>query len=79
MPIAFAFLAALAVYTRSHEGLKSFKLLQLPSVRTLKHYVAANHEDAGECMDRLEHERRQYLAMVEEKRRALEERRKAKK
>lgn len=82
MPIAFAFLAALAVYTRSpaaYEGLKSFKLLQLPSVRTLKHYVAANHEDAGECMDRLEHERRQYLAMVEEKRRALEERRKAKK
>lgn len=75
-------LAALAVYTRSpaaYEDLKNFKLLQLPSVRTLKHYVGANHEDAGECMDRLENERRQYLAMVEEKRRSLEERRKARK
>ena len=63
------------MYTRSpaaYEGLKSFKLLQLPSVRTLKHYVCANLEDAGECMDRLEQERRQYLVMVEEKRRALE-------
>ena len=38
--IAFVFLAALAVYTRSaaaYEGLKSFKPLQIPSVRTLKH------------------------------------------
>ena len=70
------------MYTRSpaaYEGLKSFKLLQLPSVRTLKHYVGANLEDAGECMDRLEQERRQYLVMVEEKRRALEEKRQKKK
>lgn len=68
------------MYTRSpaaYEGLRSFKLLQLPSVRTLKHYVGANVEDTGECMDRLEQERRQYLVMVE-KRRALEEKKKRK-
>ena len=45
---------------------------------TLKHYVGANVEDTGECMDRLEQERRQYLVMVEEKRRALEEKKKRK-
>ena len=68
--------AALAVYTRSpasYEGLKSFKLLQLPSVRTLKHYVNANLEVAGECMNRLEKERREYLAMIEKKRQEREE------
>ena len=73
---------ALAVYTRSpaaYEDLKSFKLLQLPSVRTLKHYVGANHEEAAECMERLENERRQYLVMIEEKRRGLEEKKKARK
>ena len=58
------------MYTRSpaaYEGLKSFELLQLPSVRTSKHYVGANLEDAGECMDRLEQERQQYLVMVEKR------------
>lgn len=67
--------AALAVYTRSpaaYESLRSFKLLQLPSIRTLQHYVSANREDAGECMDRLEQERRKYVELIEERRRALE-------
>ena len=80
--IAFVFLAALAVYTRSpaaYEGLKSFKPLQLPSVDTLKHHVGANPEDAGGCTDRLEQERRQYLVIVEEKRRALDKKRQKKK
>ena len=60
---------ALAVYTRSpaaYEALKGFKLLQLPSVRTLKDYIDANIEDAGECMKRLEEERKLYLAMIEQ-------------
>ena len=50
------FFVALAVYTRSpaaYESLRSFKLLQLPSIRTLQHYLSANREDPGECMDRL--------------------------
>ena len=50
-------IVALAVYTRSlasYEGPRSFKLLQLPCVCTLKHYVDANIEVAGECMGRLE-------------------------
>ena len=41
---------ALAVYTRSpaaYDALKSFKLLQLPRVRTLKYYIDANLEQAG--------------------------------
>ncbi len=59
-------MVALAVYTRSpasYEGLKSFNLLQLPSVRTLKHYIDANLEVAGECMERLEKERKEYLLL----------------
>jgi hypothetical protein len=63
-------LTALAVYTRSpaaFEALRSFKLLQLPSVRTLKDYIDGNLEGAGECITRLEKERRVYLAMIEQK------------
>ena len=43
-------LSALAVYSCSpaaYEALKSFKLVQLPSVRTLKYYVDANLESIG--------------------------------
>ena len=67
---------ALAVFTRSpsaYEALRSFKLLQLPSVRTLKYYIDANLEEAGECMKRLEDERKHYLVMVESKRAELEQ------
>ena len=63
-------MVALAVFTRSpaaYEALRSFKLLQLPSVRTLKHYIDANLEEAGDCIKRLEEERKHYLAMVEKK------------
>ena len=51
------YLLALAVFTRSpaaHEALESFKLLQLPSVRTLKHYIDASLEGLGNCMKREE-------------------------
>ena len=67
---------ALAVFTRSpaaYEALKSFKLLQLPSVRTLKYYIDANLEGAGDCMNRLEDERRHYLLMLEKKKTDLEQ------
>lgn len=69
---------ALAVFTRSpaaYEALKSFKLLQLPSVRTLKYYIDANLEGAGDCMQRLEDERRHYLAMLEQKKADLQQKR----
>ena len=67
---------ALAVFTRSpsaYEALKSFKLLQLPSVRTLKYYIDANFlEKAGDCMKRLEDERKHYLEMVRNKKAELD-------
>ena len=62
------------MYTRSpaaYEALKSFKLLQLPSVRTLKDYIDGNLEDAGECMKRLQEERRLYVVMIEQKKQGL--------
>jgi hypothetical protein len=62
---------ALAVYTRSpaaYEALKNFKLIQLPSVRTLKLYIDANIESAGDSLLRLQHSWREYEAMVAEKR-----------
>jgi hypothetical protein len=62
-------LSALAVYSRSpaaYEALKSFKLVQLPSVRTLKYYVDANLESAGDSTSRIMQSRKEYVAMVEE-------------
>ena len=66
-----------AVFSRSpaaYEAPKSFKLLQLPSVRTLKHYIDANLEVAGERLQRLEDERKHYLDMIEKKRVEIETR-----
>ena len=63
-------LLALAVYTRSpaaYEALRNFKLLQLPSVRSLKFYIDANLESAGDSIPRLKESKKQYLEMVEEK------------
>ena len=65
---------ALTVFTKSpaaYEALRSFKLLQLPSVRTLKHYIGANVEEAGDCMKRLEEERKHYLVMVDKRKKDL--------
>ena len=50
------FYVALAAYTRrpvTYEALHSFKLLQLPCVRTLKYYIDFNLEEAGEVEKRL--------------------------
>ena len=61
--------SALAVYSRSpaaYEALKSFKLVQLPSVRTLKYYVDGNLESAGDSTSRIMQSRKEYVAMVEE-------------
>lgn len=57
------------MYSRSpasYEALKSFKLVQLPSVRTLKYYVDANLESAGDWTSRIIQSRKEYTAMVEE-------------
>ena len=66
----FFILSALAVYSRSpaaYEALKSFRLVQLPSVRTLKYYyVDANLESAGDSTSRIIQSRKEYIAMVEE-------------
>ena len=60
---------ALAVYTRSpaaYSALKSFDILQLPSVSSLKHFTGANIEDPGEAEDRLLMCREQYEKHVVE-------------
>ena len=60
---------ALAVFTRSpaaYDALKGFKLLQLPSRRTLKDYISANREKAGECLKHLQEEGKLYLSKIEE-------------
>lgn len=57
------------MYTRSpsaYEALRSFKLLQLPSVRLLKSYIDANLEVAGDSLERLKQSRKMYAAMVKE-------------
>ena len=67
---------ALAVYSRSpaaYQALRSFKLLQLPCVRTLKYYIDANLESAGDSVERLQRSREQYVALIEEKKKILEE------
>lgn len=71
VPCDIRFSIALAVYTRSpaaYEALRDFKLLQLPSVRTLKYYIDANLESAGDSMERLQQSRKQYVAFTEKKR-----------
>ena len=58
---------ALAVYTRSpcaYEALKSFDILQLPSVSSLKQYTSANIEAPGEIDERLSRSRKQYKEHV---------------
>lgn len=70
VPCDICFSIALAVYTRSpavYEALWDFKLLQLPLVRTLKYYIDANLESAGDSMERLKQSRKQYVAFTEEK------------
>ena len=62
------YLLALAVYSHSpsaYETLKSFKLLQLPSTRTLKDYIHSNCEEAGKVQQCLKACREQYDRMVE--------------
>ena len=69
-------LLALAVYSRSpcaYKALRSFKLLQLPCVRTLKYYIDANLESTGDSMERLQESRKQYTELIKEKRRLQEE------
>lgn len=59
----------LAIYTRSpaaFQALSSFKILQLPSISTLKSYTRSNNEKPGECATRLQQERMLYDARIEE-------------
>lgn len=60
---------ALAVFTRSpsaYQALQGFGLLQLPSIRTLKSYIDANLEKAGDSIERLKQARKIYQSMVAE-------------
>ena len=54
---------ALAVFSRSpaaYEALKSFNILQLPSVSTMKTYMRANREEPGPVYHRLAEEKKKY-------------------
>ena len=65
------YLAALAVYTRSptaYEALKGFGILQLPSVSSLKTFTSFIVESADVSEKHLAFARKQYNAMMEEKR-----------
>ena len=58
---------ALAVYARSpsaYEALKSFQIIQLPGVRTLKDYINSNRDDPGKIQERLKRCREDYDRMV---------------
>ena len=54
---------ALAVFSRSpaaYEALKTFNILQLPSVSTLKTYMRSNREEPGPIYHRLADEKKKY-------------------
>ena len=54
---------ALAVYSRSpsaYKALKEFRLLQLPSSRTLEDFIHSNCEEAGSIQQRLKVCREEY-------------------
>ena len=56
------------MYTRSpaaYDALRSFKLLQLPCVRTLKYYIDSNLEEAGDVEKRLQEKKTQYDKLVQ--------------
>lgn len=58
------------MYTRSpaaYSALKSFDILNLPSVSSLKYFTGANIEDPGEADDRLMACREQYQQHVTER------------
>ena len=62
---------ALAVFSRSpaaYEALKSFNILQLPSVSTMKTYMRANREEPGPVYHRLAEEKTKYEEIKEFKR-----------
>ena len=72
--LRYSLVLALAVFTRSpaaYEALRNFKLLQLLSVRTLKLYIDANIESAGDSMARLQRSWKEYKAMVAERNEGL--------
>ena len=63
------FFLAHAVYTccpSAFEALTNFKLLQLPSVATMKSYIHSNKESPGDSLQRLAHECSLYDARVQE-------------
>ena len=57
---------ALAIFSRSkaaYEALKSFEIISLPSVSTLKQYMRANVEDPGPMYERMEEEKTKYAEL----------------
>ena len=61
---------ALAIFSRSkaaYEALKTFNILSLPSVSSLKQYMRASVEDPGPMHDRMKEERENYANLCDVK------------
>ncbi len=60
-----------------NEALCNFKLLQLPCVRTLKYYIDANLESAGDSLEHLQQSRNTVLWLKRQKERVEEKKKDA--
>ena len=61
---------ALAIFTRSpaaYEALKSYQILKLPSVASLKHFTSANNQPTGLNLPHLHDAKQAYAAYKEER------------
>ena len=69
---AITYRIALAVFTRSpaaYEALKSYGILQLPSLSAIKQFTSANYQPAGTTcnFEHLQEARKSYTAYIEER------------
>lgn len=67
---AITYRIALAVFTRSpaaYDALKSYGVLQLPSLSAIKQFTSANYQSAGTNFQHLQEARKSYTAYIEER------------
>ena len=67
---SYTYRIALAVFTRSpaaYEALKSYGILQLPSLSVIKQFTSANYQPAGTNFQHLQEARKSYTAYIEER------------
>lgn len=67
---AITYRIALAVFTRSpaaYDALKSYGILQLPSVSSLKQFTSANNQPSGINSQHLQEASKSYAAYIDER------------